>query len=552
MWLASGQSNMGMPLAGWGKVLDYQTEIARADYPEIGLFKVERGAAVRPQTDVGSSEWHRCSPESVAEFSAAAYFFGRRLHRELGVPVGLVLSSWGGTVAEAWTSAGALESLDDFRDAARAIAGTTEAELDERRRAWDRAIAERRATFDREDQGLAGGRPLWVGPDVDDAEWPILKLPTKWEDAGYPSLDGVVWMRREVDVPAHWVGNDLSLGLAYVEDDDETFFNGVAVGRTQGWATRRYRVPGELVRAGRNVIAVRVMDVAHYGGIWGELADLALDGPDGESIPLAGPWRFRIGLEFEPLGPAPDDPNRPTVLYNSMIAPLAPYAIRGVIWYQGESNAERAHQYRSLFPALIRDWRTAWGRDDLPFFFVQLAAFLPVQAEPGESAWAELREAQAQALALPATGMAVAIDIGDAADVHPKNKQDVGNRLARLALARVYGRDVADSGPIYREMTREGSRIRIAFDHARGGLEARGGALRGFAIAGRDRKFRWADARIEGDTVVVWSDAIAEPVAVRYGWADNPICNLVNAAGLPASPFRTDDWPGITRAADGD
>jgi sialate O-acetylesterase len=307
-------------------------------------------------------------------------------------------------------------------------------------------------------------------------------------------------------------------------------------------------VPAELVRAGRNVLVVRAIDVYLGGGFAGEAADLILTGPGSEEIPLAGPWAYRVGLELDPLPPSPDDPNQPTVLYNGMIRPLAPYALRGVIWYQGESNSSRAFQYRTLFPALIRDWRATWGQRHLPFYFVQLAAFEPGLIERDK--WPELREAQLLATSLPETGMAVAIDIGNPRDVHPKNKQEVGNRLARIALHRVYGQEVTDSGPLYRSVNVEGSRLRLTFDEAEGGLEAKGGALTGFAVAGEDHAFHPAEARIEaGNTVVVWSDAVAAPQAARYGWEDSPDCNLYNADGLPASPFRTDDWPGLTEGA---
>jgi sialate O-acetylesterase len=547
VWLASGQSNMEMPLAGWGKILDYETEISRADYPQIRLFQVQRATAMQPQSDVATEGWKRCGPETVAEFSAVAYVFGRRLHREIGVPVGLIHTSWGGTLAEAWTGRETLEPMEDFRAAVREVAETTPADLAEMGRIREEEIATRRKALAEAKQSDADGVPLWAGIEVDDSAWSVRELPLDFTQESQMQLGGALWFRRRVEIPRDWLGSELALSLGFIEEEDETFFNGTPIGTTSGWQPRRYVVPPGLVREGSNVIAVRNADLGSFGGIWGDAEDFALEGPDGDTIPLAGPWLHRAGLELGPLPQRPDDPHRPSVLYNAMIAPLAPYAIRGAIWYQGESNVDRAYQYQTLFPALIGDWRRTWGREDLPFYFVQLAAFLATADEPGESAWAELREAQSMALALPQTGMAVAIDIGDAKDIHPKNKQDVGNRLARLALARTYGADVADSGPLYQSMTRQGSRIRLDFEHTRGGLEARGGALKGFAIAGADRVFRWAEARIEGNAVVVWSDEIPDPVAIRYGWADNPICNLTNAAGLPASPFRTDDWPGVTR-----
>jgi sialate O-acetylesterase len=308
--------------------------------------------------------------------------------------------------------------------------------------------------------------------------------------------------------------------------------------------------PRGVAREGRNLLAVRVYDSGGNGGFTGEAAALRI-GAEGEApLGLAGEWRYRVGLDLDDLAPLPPDPaspNRPAVLYNAMLEPLAPYALRGFLWYQGESNADRAHQYRSLFQTLIRDWRAAWGGEELPFYFVQLASFLRREPEPGPSDWAELREAQAMALALPATGMAVTIDIGEADDIHPRNKVEVGNRLARHALNRLYGEPVADSGPLLSGWTAHAGRVVLRFDAVAGGLEAKGGALHGFAVAGADRVFHWAEARIIAeDRVEVWSAAVPEPVAVRYGWAANPRVSLYDGAGLPASPFRTDAWPGIT------
>jgi sialate O-acetylesterase len=326
-----------------------------------------------------------------------------------------------------------------------------------------------------------------------------------------------------------------------------TWLDGVELGSSDSYdAPRVYRVPRGVAREGRNLLAVRVYDSGGNGGFTGEAAALRI-GAEGEApLGLAGEWRYRVGLDLDDLAPLPPDPaspNRPAVLYNAMLEPLAPYALRGFLWYQGESNADRAHQYRSLFQTLIRDWRAAWGGEELPFYFVQLASFLRREPEPGPSDWAELREAQAMALALPATGMAVTIDIGESQDIHPTNKQDVGKRLALAARALAYGeRDLVYSGPIYRQMSVEGSKARLWFDHVGGGLTVRGDGLMGFEVAGADGQFRPAQAAIEGDTIVAWSPAVAKPVAVRYAWERDPAVSLFNKEGLPASPFRTDRW----------
>jgi sialate O-acetylesterase len=321
---------------------------------------------------------------------------------------------------------------------------------------------------------------------------------------------------------------------------------------------RKYVVPGSLVRSGKNLIAVRVFDSAGEGGFsrGGAMSIGPAGGGESEVMSLRGVWDYKVELALEPKHPdwgtRPEavgvgNQNNPSVLYNAMIAPLVPFAIRGVVWYQGESNAGRAYQYRTLFPIMIRDWRKAWG-SAFPFYFVQLANWHAHKAEPDESDWAELREAQMMTLREPQTGMAVIIDVGDEVELHPRNKLDVGRRLAAWALAETYGQKATPSGPLFDRFTIEGDKVRIHFKYGAGLKTSDGGPVKGFAIAGEDRRFVWADARIEGDTVVVSSPGISKPVAVRYGWADNPIANLYNRAGLPASPFRTDDWPGITAA----
>jgi sialate O-acetylesterase len=409
VWICSGQSNMEMAVGNspraWGGVLNAAEEIAAGNYPMIRQFTVRKAVAGQPQRDA-EGEWKVANPETVGEFSAVAYFFGRDLYKALNVPVGLIDSSWGGTPAEAWTSAPALAADPELKTI-----------LDE----WKEKTAE------------------------------------------YPKL--LEQFQREL----------------------------------KGWEQSSEKAEAE----GRP----------------------APPPPQMPADPRSNSWRA-------------------AGLYNGMIAPLLPYTMAGAIWYQGESNADRAYQYRKLFPAMIRNWRRAWGEVDFPFLFVQLAGFRQPWAP--RTAWAELREAQTMALALPKTGMAVTVDIGEPYDIHPKNKQEVGRRLALAAEAIAYGRKVVYSGPMYDSMSVEGAGVRLRFTHAGGGLVAKGESLKGFEIAGEDRRFVAAEARISGETVVVRSSKVPHPVAVRYGWDDYPECNLYNKAGLPASPFRTDDWPGVT------
>ena len=407
VWVCSGQSNMGMTVRSSNNA---DQEIASANYPEIRLFSVPLVGTQVPQYDC-KGKWVACSPETVANFTAAGYFFGRDVYKNIKMPVGLINTSWGGSSCEAWVRRDLLEA--------------------------DPAYAELLASFEK--------RCATYDPEAAKANFE--KQREKWKVAA---------------------------AKAKVE------------GKPAPRAPRAPRDP----RTGQH---------------------------------------------------------RPANLYNGMILPILPYPIRGAIWYQGESNAGRAYQYRDLFPKMINNWRKDWGQGDFPFYFVQLANFRAVNPEPGDSDWAELREAQTMTLSLPNSGQAVIIDIGDADDIHPKNKQDVGKRLALWALAKDYGCDLVYSGPMYKSMKKDGSKIVLSFDHVGGGLVAKDGEpLKGFAVAGEDKKFVWADAKIDGQKVVVSCADVADPVAVRYAWAINPICNLYNKEGLPACPFRTDEWPGVT------
>jgi sialate O-acetylesterase len=559
VWVASGQSNMEFPLAQ----AKGGPEAAKAGCDGLRLFTVAKATSLMPRDDV-TGQWAACDAATAQSFSAVAFFFGQEVHRRLGVTVGLIHSSWGGTPAEAWTSRDALEAEPSLRPMVATFDAAlrdpaAQSEFAAKLEAWAKANYHE----DTGNEGLARG---WAGPDLDTKDWGRMDLPQPWERAGL-AIDGAVWFRRAVEVPASWAGRSLILSLGPVDDFDMTYVDGEKVGHTGKetpgyWSVpRRYSVPGHLVKGGRLVVAVRVFDHYGNGGFTGAAPEMSLVPADGTGAPiaLAGTWEYKVerGLEpahpdfaTQPRYPSPDNPNSPTVLYGGMIAPLLRYAIRGVIWYQGESNAGSAFQYRTLFPAMIQDWRRAWKEGDFPFDFVQLANFMQRKSDPGESEWAELREAQAMTLAQPRTGMAVAIDIGEADDIHPRNKKDVGERLARWALAETYGQAVVRSGPLYDSFAVEGDAVRVRFRYADGLATSDGAAPKGFAIAGADRKWRWADARVDGTTVVVSSPEVEEPVAVRYAWADNPEATLRNREGLPASPFRTDDWPGLTTARD--
>lgn len=536
VWLASGQSNMERQLglrAGQQPIDNWQNEVAAAKFPRIRHFGVEQTKSLTPLSTV-KGQWTVCSPDTVKDFTAVGYFFARDIHRVRHVPVGIVHSSWGGTPAEAWTSEAGLRRLPDFAATPEQLK-VLAADPARAQREYD---AQLETWFVAHDPGSAPGRALSAAA-LETTPWKSMNVPGLWEDSVEPDVNGVVWMRKTIDVPVNAANTAAELQLGMVDDIDTTWVNGVKVGAMVGYnLVRKYAVPAGVLKPGRNVIAVRVLDTGGGGGIWGDQKvqlvwkDRALP-----AVALDGPWQYRVSLNMSDA-PAPPtsitgDSNTPTVLFNGMIAPLQPYAIRGVIWYQGEANVHREQQYKTLFPALIADWRQTWGQGDFPFLFVQIA--------PHRDMTPEIREAQLYAWQHTSkTAMTVTLDVGDANDIHPTRKQPVGARLARAARALAYGERLEYSGPIFQSMKVAGSTALLNFAHLGGGLVAKGGPLKGFTAAGADRVFHPAKAEIHGRTVVVTSDAVPAPVAVRYGWAAVPEGNLFSEAGLPASPFRTD------------
>ena len=451
VWVASGQSNMDMRVS---YVRDSAKEIAGAKRPDIRLFQVGRGSADTLQEDVVTKGWRECSPQTVADFSAAGYFFARDIADKLRVPVGVIQTTYGGTPAESWTSEEALGKLPDFRDSVKKLehngesTETAQSRFIKAKAAWDKLSVELDAGYK--------AKPQWSSPDSSRRGWRSMMLPQAWEDAGLDGYDGVVWFSRDFDLPAAMAGKDAVLRLGAVDDRDVTFVNGREVGRMSFYSLpRRYPVPASLLKAGRNNVTVRVLYTGGAGGVLGKPGDLFIQTTgtaEITSVSLAGKWQYRPALDLKRLPPVPVPPENPyrlAGLYNGMVAPLVPLAIRGVIWYQGEANAPKAFQYRTLFPAMVSDWRAHWGRGYFPFLFVELAAYMERLPQPHDSAWAELREAQQMALELPATAMASAIDIGEAGDIHPSNKQDVGRRLALGARAIAYGEKIVYSGPVY-------------------------------------------------------------------------------------------------------
>lgn len=549
VWVCSGQSNMEFPLhRAFGARADLE---APAD-PGLRMFTVPRQLGDTPRSELAGGKWESAAAEARGHFSAVGYYFGRALREARRVPVGLIHASWGGTPAEAWTSRSALEAWGmpgaSFAALTPPDVGAKEA-YERALGAWA-AAGRPQGIFD--DSGVSDAAKAWALPSNDSHDWRSLALPQPWEQLGPDlELDGGIWFRREVELPAKWAGRELDLQLGAIDDFDTTYFNGAQVGATGSetpnfWqAHRRYKVPAAAVRAGRAVVAVRVWDQGGDGGFTGPASEMWIapsGAAGGERLALAGDWRFQAE-RTRPTMPHPPglDQNVPSVLYNGMLAPLLPYTIKGATWYQGESNAGRSSQYRSLLSALIRDWRAAWQLGDFPFLIVQLAPYMDIQAQPAESGWAALREAQVQVASDVANvGVVVITDVGDEKDVHPTRKKPVGERLARAARKLAYQEPIVAFGPSFRSATADKGKLVVSFDNVGKGLEARGAHLVGFAIAGADEKFVNADASLVGNRVVVSSPLVPSPVYVRLGWADFPVVNLWNKDGLPASPFRTD------------
>lgn len=539
VWLASGQSNMEWVVHN---TKDAETEISNASYPKIRSFNLVKNMSMQPLDDV-EGKWDICSPRTVANFSAVAYFFAQKLNQELNIPIGIIHSSWGGTGVETWTSSEAANRLpDNLKDQTMIpkvnAQNVAENEKEKNRQNYIEALSR--------DIGLVRN---WNDPSTDASSWDKMRLP-QFLEKKLGNTDGTIWFRYDITLPSDVVERSAVIHLGQIDDWDVTWINGTKVGETNDYmALRQYHIPVGALKEGKNSIVVKVRDMSGPGGICGRSENMYLQISENK-YPIHGDWLFKESATDRLFNYVQFTPNTYySLLYNAMINPIVKYAIKGVIWYQGENNASQAYKYRSLFPALINDWRSKWGYE-FPFYWVQLANFMSKDGMPCESEWAELREAQTMTLSLPKTGQAVITDIGDAIDIHPRNKQDVGLRLALVALNKDYGKsDVVYSGPTYRFMKVDGNKVIIEYENAENGLLVKDkyGYVEGFTIAGDDKQFYWAKAYIDENKVVVSSCDVSNPVAVRYSWSNNPDVNLYNKEGLPAVPFRTDDWKGITQ-----
>jgi sialate O-acetylesterase len=545
VWLCSGQSNMEFPVGkpkGWG-LPNYEAVAADANYPLIRQIKVAHAISSLPETELKASAWEICSPSTVGDFTAVGYFFAKNIFDELKIPIGIINDCWGGTNIETWISRDAFESSDEFKEM---IAGMPKINLDSLSKLKVQVMESRIEALQQ------GSKIKDLNPEIvyqssfDDSKWPKLNQPQLWEQQSIGELDGVVWLRKTIVLSSLDLTKEATLELSKIDDEDITYVNGVKVGATNQYdAKRKYSIPPGILKEGINVIAVRVVDNGGGGGIYGDAADLKLS-LGNTSIPLSGDWKFQV----ESIKKTTNENSLPSLCYNAMINPLIPFAFKGVLWYQGESNAGRSYQYRKAFPLLINDWRLKWTYPEMPFYFVQLATY----NNPGNSnegcGWAELREAQTMALSLPNTGMCVTTDIGNPFDIHPTNKQDIGKRLAAIAFNNLYGKTRICNGPSFKSMEIKGNEIILSFNNVGSGLVTpdKYGYIKGFEIAGNDQVFHFARAYIKDNTVVLSSDKVENPVAVHFSWmADASESNLFNKEGFPAEPFRTDEWKTITK-----
>ena len=535
VWFCSGQSNMVHQL----NIHDdtYANEIANANFPQIRQFWIPTLTNLQgPQADLPAGNWKPAVGEEVRPFSAVAYFFAKKLFEKYQIPIGIINASVGGTPIEAWTSE---EGFSDFASVSAIIQknkDTAYINSFNRRSGPPRTRAQT-------DLGLTGSLK-WHDPSYSPKGWRTINIPGYWEDQGIKDLNGVVWYRKEIDIPATMTGKAAKLFLGRIVDADELYINGKLVGNTTyQYPQRRYKLPEGILKPGKNLFVIRVTNTGGKGGFVPDKPYCLFAGTD--TVDLKGTWHYKVGDVFPPFtggggGGGLSFQNQPTALYNAMVAPGIKYTIKGFCWYQGESNAGKPDEYAKLLPALIRDWRTKWNQGPLPFLNVQLPGFMDYNYLPVESNWAAMRESQLKALSVENTAMVVAIDLGEWNDIHPDNKKTVGDRLALAAFKTAYGENSIHSGPIAQEVSADGNKLIIRFTHIGAGLMTSDGEEPAeFAIAGADKKFVWARVRIEGDKIIVWNDQVTQPLYVRYAWADNPVNpNLFNKEGLPASPFQ--------------
>lgn len=541
VWVLGGQSNMELPVRRTLDVL--AEEVASVNLPFIRQFAVPQTYNFHiPQQELHGGQWIAATPEDVLSFSAVGFFFAKELHEKYQVPIGLIHAAVGGTPIEAWISERTLRDIGGYEAVLEqckddGYVSETKHRDEERNRIWYSHLNDT-------DLGLKEG---WFRSSCDTSDWGDIEVPGSWSGGRLASVHGAVWFRREFDMPASMLDDEILLKLGTIVDADDTYINGVCIGNTgYMYPPRRYPVPKGLLKPGRNTIAVRMISTQNTGAFVQDMPYKLVAGR--QELDLRGTWKYRIGTVTEALESQTFFQYMPSGVYNSMIAPLRDYPIKGILWYQGESNTGRPAGYSDLFACLVQDWRRNWGSGEIPFIYAQLANL--GEEDDSQVNWAELREEQRKALTVPNTAMAVTIDVGEYNDLHPQDKKTVGQRLALCARKLAYGEEqLVYSGPMFKNMERtvganaadDAIAIALHFDHVGSGLTTRGGGeLQGFAVCGADGRFFPADAVIFGDTVIVKHDDIRQPVHVRYAWSNNPArANLCNREGLPASPFST-------------
>lgn len=538
VWICSGQSNMEWSVIASNNAKE---EIENANDNQIRHFKIPHQFSLQPSDDFSGGPWQVCSPEVVGNFTAVGYYFAKHLRKTEGVPIGLLNTSWGGSKIEPWMSPESLGYLN-AAESSETIGRKMEKATSDKKENIRALLGD----LPLKEKGIVDGKAKWAESSHDVTDWKSMALPGAWEEKGLKDLDGIVWFRKTVKLSAAEAMENSHLNLGKIDDADISYINGIEIGKTNNYNTiRNYAIPDGILKAGENTIAVRISDYGWGGGMYSEASELYLQ-VGKKKTSLSGDWKYNV--DKVTLDNGMDAIRTATLLYHKMIYPILGCGIKGAIWYQGESNAgsfEDSEKYAELFPTMIKDWRARWNMGDFPFLWVQLANWKATTENPAESEWAYLRESQSKTLSLANTGQAVIIDIGEADDIHPRNKQDVGKRLGLVAQKIAYKKDLVYSGPTYKSMSIEKNKIRLSFDHVGGGLMLKEGTdeLYEFAIAGEDKEFVWAQAKIEGNEIVVWQDDIKKPIAVRYAWSDNPDkANLYNKEGLPTCPFRTDEF----------
>ena len=557
VWIASGQSNMEMTMNGFPPkelILNSENEILNANYPNIRMFDVERSMKLKPSNKLSGS-WIKTSPKEVESFSATAYFFAQEVHKHLDIPIGIIHSSWGGTPAEAWTSGIKLKELGFF---VNTLENMEKSDPEEVAIQWFNKFKSIDIPQKSPSEGVLKEyyKNLQFSDgklnefELDDQSWQTVFLPGRFDTLKLWQFDGVIWLRKEIFL--NDISSDYNLHIEYIDDMDKTYFNGNLIGDFSGYGyhreKRNYNVPKSILKKGKNVIAIRAVDIIGEGEFGREMN---LTNNNGKIISIEGLWKYKPVAEIYEnkfytyetklsLTERPYlnklSPFLPKVLFNGMINPLIPYTIKGVIWYQGEANVGRHNQYSSLFPGMIEDWRNKWN-NEFPFYFVQIAPFRYAE-DPLKNVSQELREAQRKTLELPKTGMVVTLDIGDFDNIHPANKKDVGKRLARLALVNDYDFDLAPLGPILNGSEIFKNTIKLSFTHVGSGLKYFKDQVNQFEIAGSDMNFFKANVSVEENNIFVFSSFVKEPMHVRYAWSDTPIATLFSGDGFPASSFK--------------